>query len=181
MKCLLTGGAKHTYGKHCYIGLGIYRAGTNKAWKDSTLLPRQITMLRQYPQIQGAVYFSSNSFVGNPNGWCDSLRNNYYRLPALIPPMPWIDSLTPSSPIVVNTSNGSDIDVDIEVHDQPSVIRSFNVYSIGSGQESPVLIQTLPASGLNCISIKLQTVMNNRFAFSYINSSNNESAIVPLN
>jgi uncharacterized lipoprotein YddW (UPF0748 family) len=173
--------SKHTYGRHCYIGLGIYRAGTNTAWKDSTLLPRQITMLRQYPEIQGAVYFSSKSFVGNPNGWSDSLQNNYYRLPALIPPMPWIDSLVPASPVVLNTLNGSDIEVDIEVKDQPSVVRSFNVYSIGSGKQAPVLIQTVPASGSNCISIKLPTLNSSRFAFSYINSSNNESAIVPLN
>ena len=173
--------SKHTYGRHCYIGLGIYRAGTNTAWKDSTLLPRQITMLRQYPEIQGAVYFSSKSFVGNPNGWSDSLQNNYYRLPALIPSMPWIDSVVPASPVVINTLNGTDVEVDIEVKDQPSVVRSFNVYSIGSGKEAPVLIQTVPASGSNCISIKLPTVNSSRFAFSYINSSNNESAIVPLN
>ncbi len=82
--------SKHTYGKHCYIGLGIYRAGSNTAWKDATLLPRQINMMRSYPEIQGAIYFSSKSFVNNPNGWCDSLQNNYYKVPAMVPPMPWL-------------------------------------------------------------------------------------------
>jgi uncharacterized lipoprotein YddW (UPF0748 family) len=84
--------SKNTYGKHCYIGLGIYRAGSNAAWKDSTLLPRQITMMRSYPEIQGAIYFSSKSFVNNPNGWCDSLQNNYYKIPAMVPPMPWLNN-----------------------------------------------------------------------------------------
>ena len=65
---LLDWWSKHTYGRHCYIGLGIYRAGSNKAWKDSTLLPRQIEALRKYPEIQGEVYFSSTSFNKNPNG-----------------------------------------------------------------------------------------------------------------
>ena len=82
--------SKHTYGKHCYIGLGIYRAGSNTAWKDATMLPRQINMMRSYPEIQGAIYFSSKSFVNNPNGWCDSLQNNYYKIPAMVPPMPWL-------------------------------------------------------------------------------------------
>ena len=50
------------------------------------------------PQFQGAVFFSSNSFETNPNGWCDSLQNNYYNYPALIPPMPWIDSTKPHPP-----------------------------------------------------------------------------------
>lgn len=94
--------SEHTYGRHCYIGLGIFKANTSTPWRDKTLLPRQITEMRQYPGIQGAIYFSSKSFVNNPNGWNDSLQNNYYREPALVPPMPWLDSLRPSVPKVVS-------------------------------------------------------------------------------
>ncbi|HKP32110.1 MAG TPA: family 10 glycosylhydrolase [Chitinophagaceae bacterium] len=87
---LLDWWSKHTYGRHCYIGLGIYKANSNAAWRDSTLLPRQIEAIRNTPNMQGAIYFSSKSFIKNPNGWSDSLQYNYYREPALIPPMPWI-------------------------------------------------------------------------------------------
>lgn len=87
---LLDWWSKHSYGKHLYIGLGIYRAGNNAAWRDPTQLPRQIEMLRQYPNVQGAIYFSSKSFNRNPNGWNDSLQNHYYNTPALIPPMEWL-------------------------------------------------------------------------------------------
>lgn len=96
---LLDWWARHTYGRQCYIGLGMYRAGSNAAWRDKTLLPRQVQALRTYPTVQGAVYFSSKSFENNPNGWSDSLRNNYYNYPALIPPMPWIDSVKPHAPV----------------------------------------------------------------------------------
>jgi uncharacterized lipoprotein YddW (UPF0748 family) len=82
--------SKHTYGKQCYIGIGIYRAGSNPAWRDITQLPRQIEALRSTPNVQGAIYFSSKSFDRNPNGWNDTLRNNYYKHPALIPPMDWL-------------------------------------------------------------------------------------------
>ena len=92
--------SKHTYGRHCYIGLGIYRAGSNPAWRNKSELMRQIQAERNYPEnIQGAIYFSSTSFVNNPNGWCDSLRNSYYNYPALIEPMPWIDSTKPHDPV----------------------------------------------------------------------------------
>jgi hypothetical protein len=47
---------KNSYGKNCYIGLGIYRAGSNEAWKDKNLLPKQIQLLRQYPNIQGMIF-----------------------------------------------------------------------------------------------------------------------------
>ncbi|MEI9957622.1 MAG: family 10 glycosylhydrolase [Ferruginibacter sp.] len=84
---LLDWWAKHTYGKNCYIGLGIYRAGSNEAWKDKTQLPRQIEALRNTPGIQGMIFFSSKSFDKNPNGWSDSLRLNYFKDAAPTPPI----------------------------------------------------------------------------------------------
>lgn len=81
---------KHSYGRHCYIGLGIYRAGSSAAWRDVTLIPRQIDSSRAQANVQGQIYFSSTSFDTNTNGWNDSLRNNYYREPATIPEMPWL-------------------------------------------------------------------------------------------
>jgi len=96
---LLDWWARHSYGRQCYIGLAPFLAGTRPAWRDPTQLTRQIQALRSYPEVQGAVYFSSSSFNNNPNGWNDSLRNNYYNYPALIPPMPWIDSTKPHAPL----------------------------------------------------------------------------------
>lgn len=87
---LLDWWSKHSYGKHCYIGLGIYKAGINAAWKDKAQLPRQIEALRNTPNIQGMIFFSSKSFTDNPNGWSDSLRLNYFKEPAIIPEMEWI-------------------------------------------------------------------------------------------
>jgi len=82
---LLNWWSTHTYGKHCYIGLGIYRANTNEAWRNNTQLTRQISALRNTPNIKGMIFFSSKSFETNPNGWNDSLRLNYFKEPAAIP------------------------------------------------------------------------------------------------
>jgi uncharacterized lipoprotein YddW (UPF0748 family) len=84
---LLDWWSKNTFGRHCYIGLGIYRANSNAAWKDSTLLMRQLEALRKTPNIQGAIFFSSKNFYTNPNGWSDSLRLKYYAEPAEVPPI----------------------------------------------------------------------------------------------
>ncbi len=77
--------SRHTYGKNCYIGLGIYKAGTNTYWKDTTQLPWKIEALLKTPNIPGMIFFSSKSFVKNINGWSDSLRLNYFREPAKTP------------------------------------------------------------------------------------------------
>jgi uncharacterized lipoprotein YddW (UPF0748 family) len=89
----------HSYGRHIYIGHGIYRSGErNAAWKNPKELPNQLKLLRQYSTVQGSIYFSSKSFDRNPNGWNDSLRNNYYKTPALIPEMDWLPpKMTPDN------------------------------------------------------------------------------------
>ncbi len=82
--------SKNSFGRNLYIGLGIYRSGSNAAWKNPNELPNQIKLLRQYSNVHGSIYFSSKSFNNNPNGWSDSLRNNYYKLPAKVPEIEWL-------------------------------------------------------------------------------------------
>jgi uncharacterized lipoprotein YddW (UPF0748 family) len=105
---LLDWWARHCFGRQCYVGLGIFKAGSTPAWRDKTLLPREIQAYRNYPQVQGAIYFSSSSFSTNPYGWNDSLRRHYYSYPALIPPMPWIDSVPPTEPVTRNEFDEKD-------------------------------------------------------------------------
>jgi len=83
--------SEHSYGRHIYIGHGIYRTNErNPAWKNPNELPNQLKILRETPNVKGSIYFSSTSFDRNPNGWNDSLRNNYYKYPAVIPEMNWL-------------------------------------------------------------------------------------------
>ncbi len=87
---LLSWWSSHTYGKHCYIGMGIYRANSSPAWKDLNQLPRQIVALRKTTNMKGMIFFSSKTFEKNPNGWNDSLRLNYFKVPVKVPEMSWI-------------------------------------------------------------------------------------------
>ena len=99
---LLNWWASHTYGRQLFIGHGIYRGvgKETKGWSNPNEIPNQIKLLRRYPNVQGSIYFSSKSFEKNPLGWNDSLQNNYYKYPALLPPMRWIDNEKPWPPIV---------------------------------------------------------------------------------
>lgn len=87
---LLDWWSKHTYGRNCYIGLGVYRANSNASWKDVSQLPRMINALRNTPNVQGMIFFSSKTFEKNPNGWNDSLRLNYFKEPAKTPVLNWL-------------------------------------------------------------------------------------------
>lgn len=122
---------KYTYNKHLYIGHGIYRAGTNAGWRNKNELPTQIKHLRQYSTTQGSIFFSSKSFENNPNGWNDSLKNNYYAYAAIPPPMPWIDSIMPIMPLVEKTTNNHFY---VTIANNTN-IKGFAVFSIDEQKE----------------------------------------------
>jgi uncharacterized lipoprotein YddW (UPF0748 family) len=97
---LLDWWSDNTYGRHLYIGQAAYRAfePKSRAFHNPAELPNQIKYLRDNARVQGSVFFSANSLMRNPLGLTDSLRTNYYKYPALPPPMLWLDSVPPNAP-----------------------------------------------------------------------------------
>ncbi|RYY13306.1 MAG: hypothetical protein EOO04_32115, partial [Chitinophagaceae bacterium] len=178
--------SKHTYGKHCYIGIGIYRAGSNAAWKDKNQLPNMINSLRSYPEIQGAIYFSSKTFEKNPNGWNDSLQTNYYKYPAIIPAMHWLDTVKPMRPIVVKVQNDSASPVfvlDIKKHVQSGPIKGYILYSFNDDDqvrdtEDPRNILKISyTSGSTSVMLSSASNKNKILAVSTLDTNNNESEL----
>ncbi|GAA4334674.1 glycoside hydrolase family 10 protein [Mucilaginibacter gynuensis] len=106
---LLDWWSDNTYNRHLYIGIAAYRVLERKlaAFRDPNQLPSQIQYLRENPRVQGSVYFSSNSLLSNPLGFTDSLKNNYYKHPALPPPMLWLDSIPPNAPRELTAKGGA--------------------------------------------------------------------------
>lgn len=79
--------SKNTYGKHLYIGVAIYRANSNAAWRDKEQLPNQMKLIRSTPNVNGVIFYSSISFQTNPNGWNDRLREAYFSERVPVPPI----------------------------------------------------------------------------------------------
>jgi uncharacterized lipoprotein YddW (UPF0748 family) len=178
--------SKHSYGKHCYIGLGIYRAGNNPAWKDKTQLPRQIEALRNTPNVQGMIFFSSKSFNNNPNGWNDSLRTRYFIEPALVPPMEWITMEKPEKPkllTVGSSSNGNATLFLVDGGSNKAPIRKFIIYTMQSTGAGPALsdkkIKQVLVAENNQAKLMLPQfgTDNTVFGISSIDANNNESEV----
>jgi uncharacterized lipoprotein YddW (UPF0748 family) len=178
---------KHTYGKHCYIGLGIYRAGSNAAWRDPSLLPKQIQALRDAENVQGEIYFSSKSFVKNPNGWNDSLQNNYNRTPALIPPMEWIDSTKPAKPIVrlvFSSHYANSIQFNLSLPDSAANIKAFVVYTYpqdSSYETNAKIYKIIPAGREAIINLPYFEMLNKKIVITAVGRNNNESDFTFVN
>ena len=184
---LLDWWSKHTYGKHCYIGLGLYRAGSNAAWRDPSLLPKQIEALRDAENVQGEIYFSSKSFIKNPNGWNDSLQNNYNRTPALIPPMEWIDSTKPAKPIVrlvFSSHYANSIQFNLSLPDSASNIKAFVVYTYpqdSSYETAAKIYKIIPAEREAIINLPYFEMLNKKIVITAVGRNNNESDFTFLN
>lgn len=90
----------NSFGKHVYIGHGVYRAMEDReGWRDKQQLSNQIRYLRKDPRVQGSVFFSSKSLTNNLAGFQDSLRTSLYQFQSLPPTMLWLDAVDPQSPL----------------------------------------------------------------------------------
>ncbi|WP_205501225.1 glycoside hydrolase family 10 protein [Rufibacter psychrotolerans] len=132
---------KNSFGKHTYIGLGTYKVNAEprfKEWSDPAETGRQLRLSRATPNSHGQVYFSSKSVMANPLGVQDSLRQHYYANPALLPTMPWLDSIPPLAPThlkVQNSTEGVALRWQAPAAAQDgNLARYYVVYRVASGQ-----------------------------------------------
>lgn len=169
----------HSYGKDCYIGLGTYKANKLKAWRDPAVIPQQIKELRTMPNVQGMIFFSSTSFFGNPLGWNDSLRNNYFRYPALIgarqdpgialPPAPEISHINVETQLIsfrVSTAA-----------EDTGKVRLVAVYSVPENLNDSTsrLIAVYPFVQLRLIQINTDSSKQLKYYVTFLNRLNEES------
>jgi len=184
--------ARHSYGRQLYIGQGIYRALEAKsvAWKNKKELPDQIQFLRKYPQIQGSAFFSSSTFNSNPNGWSDSLRNDFYQYPAIIPPMSWIDSVKPETPVILFDSSKStfystSIDIYFREKQINDLINRYVIYEFADksnmDKSDPKNIKEIILSGNNFYHFIFDNIPSTQnkiiIAATSLTKTNNESEL----
>jgi uncharacterized lipoprotein YddW (UPF0748 family) len=100
----------HCYKRHVYYGLGAYRmldAKTGPFTSEHEIL-WQIRDIRGQCPNSGYAFFSATNFSKSRpalKALRDSLAQQYGKLPALIPTMPWLDSIPPAAPLVKVSGN----------------------------------------------------------------------------
>lgn len=178
---------QNSYGKACYIGLGYYKAGTTANWRDKTLIPRQLAAIRKAEHVQGAIYFSSKSFQKNPLGWNDSLRNNFYRYPALVPPMAWMPAITPPAPATsqVQVKGDQTLSCTVTIPEQDKDdVRLLAVYRrepLRDGGYRDLLLKVVPFRDAISLNLSLRDLPPAAtFWISAVSRTNHESPLVPL-
>jgi uncharacterized lipoprotein YddW (UPF0748 family) len=99
---LQTWWSQNASNRHIYVGHGAYKVGTDANWNAGEI-PRQLTLNRQNAAtIQGSIFFRTANLTQNVLGLKDSLSQNFYRKPALLPTMSWKPSATLPTPTNVS-------------------------------------------------------------------------------
>jgi uncharacterized lipoprotein YddW (UPF0748 family) len=93
--------ADNSFGKHVYIGNAPYRIhwDNDPNWKSNTEMPEQLRYSRGFTYVKGNIFYSSKALLKNRGGFTDSLRQHFYNHPAIVPLMPWKDSIAPLPPL----------------------------------------------------------------------------------
>ena len=86
--------------RHLYSGMAAYKinADSDPNWNNPSQIPSQIQLNRTQTNFSGSVFFRTGNIIANPNGVRDSLRNNYFSRPSLLPVMSWKDNQPPQAP-----------------------------------------------------------------------------------
>jgi hypothetical protein len=122
---LLDWWSEHTYGKHLYIGQGVYRMG-GKGWEDPDELRNQIKLNRNYEQVGGSMFFSAKIFLQNKNGINEQMKK-IYRYPSLVPVMGWIDGKAPDAPAIASAVGSQKEGIELKWSDALATDASYYV------------------------------------------------------
>ncbi len=86
------------------------------------------------PMCREAFFSAVPPFAATQTDGATSLRNNYYKYPAIVPPMEWIDSVPPISPMVEKTSRN-----EVRLYYRGAEpIKAFAFYKVAQGEEATI-------------------------------------------
>jgi uncharacterized lipoprotein YddW (UPF0748 family) len=97
----------HSYDRHVYIGLGVYRmlGGAKAPWNSPNELTWQIRDIRKTCAQPGFVFYSASNFGKLPSSVKESIKE-YTVHPAMPPVMEWLDKRAPAPPALTAQVKG---------------------------------------------------------------------------
>ncbi|MBN2165820.1 MAG: family 10 glycosylhydrolase [Marinilabiliaceae bacterium] len=130
--------SNNSYGKPLFIGHALYRIkNDNENWNNPSQMPNQISFLRDSTTALGSVFFSINHFKRDILGFQDSLKNKFYKYPALIPSL--TDKYAP--PIINSSLNVKKRfgKIKLSINNPSTTIKHFVIYTYKANETNPLL------------------------------------------
>jgi uncharacterized lipoprotein YddW (UPF0748 family) len=90
----------HTFGKQLYIGHAAYKinnAPNDVHWENPSEISKQIGVVRANNNVSGSVFYATKPLLLNTLGVKDSLMTVLYSTPSMMPAMPCLSKVIPST------------------------------------------------------------------------------------
>lgn len=117
-------------GRHIYIGMAGYKvndpaSGIN--WANPSQIPNEMRINRSYPNIYGQSIYNTSSLRSTARlGFRDSLQKFFYQKPALLPRMPWRDSIPPQPATALSVVKWHNDSVVLSWTNPPTVVNELD-------------------------------------------------------
>ncbi|PKL82072.1 MAG: hypothetical protein CVV24_12000 [Ignavibacteriae bacterium HGW-Ignavibacteriae-3] len=173
--------------RHMYVGHAVYRINSGTGPFNAAEVPKQIRLNRTDNDCQGSVLYNTNTTLGNPLGFYDSLKI-LYKNPALPPVMNWKDQVKPNPPVNLRYAKLADVREDGLLWNAPSAAadgETASRYAVYRFYSQTVQTNDLENSdninnivGTTNTRVKSPDSQNTMyFAVTSIDRNNNESSI----
>jgi uncharacterized lipoprotein YddW (UPF0748 family) len=152
----------------CYVvpGLGIYRMLPGDANWSLDEISQQIEYVRS-AKADGISFFRGAQLFRNDKGLYNKLKNNYFKYPALLPPLIWLSEEKPPAPVNVNVIWEDDLlHISWMMRDDDESL-SYTVYYSRSSSVSTAVSSSIAATGLRRwdLYLSVDATTEQEFAF----------------
>lgn len=118
---------ENSNGRLVVPGLGAYRMDKGEADWTVNDITDQIDYSRYYGGA-GCTFFRCGNVLDNTKGLYDELKNNYYKYPAQLPPLTWLNSSVPATPEEIRVER---IDNELKLTwDKPTTEKEELTYTV---------------------------------------------------
>lgn len=139
---------QNSNGRFVVPGLGAYRMLKDEGGWTLNNVTDQI----DYSRANGAVgcnFFRGEQVINNVNGLYDVLKNNYYKYPALLPPLTWINNSIPAKPTDLSVEHvGDNLKITWKKPEGENQQLIYTVYFSLKGDPSIQSAQNILMSGI---------------------------------
>jgi uncharacterized lipoprotein YddW (UPF0748 family) len=142
---------ENTYGRHFAPGLGIYKLSPGEANWKLTDITDQIDYLRS-ANIKGFSFYRGEQLFNDAKGVYTILKNKYFKYPALLPPLTWLNRKRPPSPINLKVKRINDMlhitwNMPLPTNSDADYMQ-YTVYCSRTDEVDTNLAQNILATGL---------------------------------
>ena len=176
--------ADATPNTNLYIGNGTYKIKNNadKAWSKKNEIPKQLNHARDLENIDGNIFFSAKSLMGQHEKVNQKLEKKFYALPAANPgPINQVTRAVQLPAII--SSETTDQTLQICVNHADNVPRFLNLYLVKNGKPQLLGKEYLSESDVEgCSAFNLTPKqLRGELEINISDAFGNQSAMQPLN